>query len=258
MGVSKGTYAARPSSHAAGDIYLTTDSFWDYLVSDGVSWKHLIGGLQCTPPNDSEFSWLRQEGATTTTTNGGVFIRVPAGSPAYGHYRIKDAPAIPYTLCAAFLPTLCGANYPFCEIILRDSATSDFLGIRTEVLGYGSISVIKQGGVRLRQIYLDAGTRSLLWFSLTFDGTDITANFSGDGTNFVTVYSANKSSVFTNDPNQIGWGADAINANYDAGGTLIHWSLPGPAPSAAKCFGFWGRSIVGIGQADGNCVGVFG
>ena len=259
MGVSKGTYANRPSSHAAGDIYLTTDSFWDYLVSDGSQWLHLFAGFQCIPPNDGEFYWENQGAASVSTLNGGIFMRVPARAGIHPVYRLKTAPAAPYVLTAGILPLLAGAVDPFTEIQLKESATAKFLSIRFQSHYYmpltaAEIAVGSHSGYLLH-LRLDAmPSHSLIWLRLEDDGADVKASFSGDGQNFVQVYSAVRASIFTSAPDRLGWGVDANNANYDAGSTLIHWSLPG----AVKSYGFWGRSVGGIGQMQGNCVGVFG
>ena len=261
MGVSKGTYADRPSSHAAGDIYLTTDSFWDYLVSDGSQWLHLFAGFRCIPPNDGEFSWFNQGNASVATTNGGIFMRAPANAQISPAYRVKSAPATPYSLVAGLLPTMAGASAPFAEIHLREAATEKFFGIRFQAswtsATYGQISVVTGTGYLLTLRIDPMPSQPVIWLKLEDDGTNVKAYFSGDGQNFTQVNSAARASIFTSAPDQLAWGVDSYNASYDAGATLIHWSLPN-APSAAKSYGFWGRSVVGMGQAKGDSVGVFG
>lgn len=273
MAVSTGTYASRPSSHSAGDIYLTTDSFWDYLVSDGTKWKHLYGGFLCEPPIDSEFSWVNQGGATVSTANGGVFLRAPAGASTNLRIRVKSAPAAPYVLTGVFMPTLAGGTNTSpadatCGLLVRNSSNEYLVTIEI-----GTVLVGVVYGYRLAVRYLQNPTTHLsvlyhhaiavnwsapaIWLQIEDDNTNLHYRFSLDGQNFIDLYSQGRASLNGSAPNQIGFFAHTATTSYDAGATLIHWSQPNPV-SSLRVRAFFLGSGMATGYGSGSVAGAFG
>ena len=253
MSVSKGLYASKPGSASNGDIYLPTDSFYDFLVWGGGAWKHILNGLECTPPINSEFAWVNQGSATTTTTNGGVFLSTPAAAGTSLHLRVKLAPATPYTLTTMVIPAQVWANTHHGGICFRESSSgrlitlgieSDSIQTRAQLSVFTWASPTDSSGARqafiLTQILL---SRSGLWLRIADDGTTYTFSFSADGQNFVTIYTLTHAAAitagyWTSAPDQIGFGGNPNNATYDWGMTLLHWDKPNSV--VARHYGFWG------------------
>lgn len=264
MAITTGTYANRPTSHSAGDIYLTTDSFWDYLVSDGAKWKHLYSGFECEPPIDSEFSWVNQGGASVVTANGGAFLRAPAVGGINHRLRVKTAPATPYTLTALLLPSIVGVSHNYAGVAFRESSSGklELFNLAFSTVPRFWILKLYSPTDTLPSIeYLHAPevnvSASGIWFRLGFDGTTLTFSFSLDGQNFLQVFSEAKASFFTSAPDQIGWFVGASNASYDCGATLIHWSQPNPV-STMRVWGFLTGSGMVNGHGTGNVRVAFG
>ena len=276
MAVSTGTYANRPSSHSAGDIYLTTDSFWDYLVSNGSKWRHLYSGFECEPPINSEFSWVNQGGASIITANGGVFMRAPVSSTGNLRLRAKTAPATPYTLTAAILPAFPGIEGSIsdtkngfgCGIGFRESGTGKlsmigfrFGGIGVGALFYGLLDVMQFSsptatGTSALNAYAETLVSSpITWLKVTNTGTTLTYFFSGDGQNFQQVYTEDVDAYFTTAPDELFFTLSVFCATHDAGVTLIHWSLPNPAVTM-RTFGMFG--VLPSLKPTGNYFGAFG
>lgn len=253
MAVTKGTYAARPSSHSAGDIYLTTDSYWDYLVSNGASWSHLFCGFECIPPSSADFTWVNQGGATISTVNGGVSISVPASATNNRRLRVKEAPAYPYTLTSIVIPTFVGGVEMGAAIGLRESNTGKLTAIAVMAtytgFAFSSISTARivsptSSGDTLTatSVIGTVAPSSAIWLQITYDGSDISYSFSVDGRNFNTLFAETKAAHFTVAPDQVWFGCDVATASYSGAATFIHWSLP--SPSTSKAFGFLGRGAV--------------
>lgn len=268
MAITTGTYSARPSSHSAGDIYLTTDSFWDYLVSDSSKWKHLYSGFECEPPIDSEFSWLNQGGASLVTANGGVFLRAPATAGTNRRIRVKSAPATPYILTAIMLPAIVGAtDAGECLLGFRDSTYEGMqflmLGMRSGVTYLSVANVNSPTGSEFGTYNGDLGihrSSPAIWLQLEDNGTTLYFRFSQDGQNFLTVYSLGRTAEpWTNGPpDQLFFGVGATGGyTYDCGVTLIHWSQPNPV-STMRVWGFLLGSGMASGYGSGNVRGAFG
>jgi hypothetical protein len=60
-----------------------------------------------------------------------------------------------------------------------------------------------------------------LWLRIADDGTNRVCSYSADGQNFVTVHSVGRTDFLTAD--EVGFFADANNASYPAGLTLLSW-----------------------------------
>ena len=266
MAVYSGAYSAKESSAAEGDVYIPTDSFYDWLIWTGGAWKHILNGMECIPPVDSEFTWINQGAASTVTANGGVHLLAPA--LAGGNLRIKKktAPTPPYTVTALVVPTLAGVNFPHGGIVLRESATEKLLTASVEFNtaaggpGGAAVAVFSwasptASGARKVAGRLDGTLSAPIWLKLADTGALTQASFSGDGVNFVQLYSAAYNVNFTAAPNEIGFFAHSNNATYDAAVTLISWDKPNP-PAGGRNYAFWGLGAIGSG--GGPNVGIFG
>lgn len=224
MAITKGTYAAIPGSPSSGDLHFLTDSFWNAVYYNGSSWDHFLHGkLLITPPS---FSWVNQGAASVSTTNGGEsLICASAGGAHQVRIRKRAAPSTPYTVTLAYLPTVKGINYSFCGALFRESSTGK---LRTLHLGFNANPIIEvynwtnetTPSAQLAVIRCDILISSpLVFWRIQDDGTNRKYHFSGDGINFVQIYTEGRTVDMTAD--EVGWFIDPYN--QDQAATLIHW-----------------------------------
>ena len=227
--VSVGTYASLPApgTNKVGDLYVPTDSFYDFLRYNGSSWDHFRNGRQLTPPDNSLFSWDNQGAATIDTTYGGV---IGFSSTATGHHvRYKTAPATPYIITTAFLAHYLQSNYNTVGIGFRDSSG------KLAICGVGYST-----GWRLRMYKWSSATTynsvyaevlippmlvhgPIIWMQLTNDGTNCAFNVSSNGINWTTMQTfSNTDYVNASGAHQVHfcWGDIASS---DVGITMLHW-----------------------------------
>lgn len=228
MAISSGTYASIPGAPASGDLYLLTDSFYTALYYNGASWDHFIHGKKVTPPSSGDFSWVNQGTATISTTNGGIHMDAPvAGASTNNRLLVKAAPSTPYTVTAALITTMIGANYFNAGLCFRESASGKFV---TAILAYSSFGTIMcnkynsatSGAGDYVKLYAEqiAGAQ-LLWLRIQDDGTNRKSYYSCDGINFIQYHSVGRADFIT--ANQVGWLLATNNATYGVKTTLVHW-----------------------------------
>ena len=229
MAITTGLYSAIPGSPSSGDLYFPTDSFYDVLFYNGgnspASWDHHANGkLLTTPPS---FSWINQGGASVSSTNGGETMVAPtAGGAHQARIRKKAAPSTPYTVTMACLPTNRGTNSSFGPgPLFRESSSGK---LRTLYLAFNTVGLLDATKWTSPTAPVSAlfTTRSeslvsspLIFFRLEDDGTNRKYHFSGDGINFVQLYSEGRTVDMTAD--EIGWFLDPYSQEQKA--TLIHW-----------------------------------
>lgn len=63
------------------------------------------GAGSFTPPVDSDFTWINQGGATTTTVGSSVVLSIPASGTKNNRMRVRSPPATPWTFTAYFRGT---------------------------------------------------------------------------------------------------------------------------------------------------------
>ena len=224
MAITTGTYAGKPGAPSSGDIHFLTDSFYDLLYYNGASWDHLRHGKLLTLP--PSFAWINQGTASVSTTNGGETLTDAAGASAHQcRIRKTAAPSTPYTVTMAYLPTLRGANYLFGGALFRESSSGK---LRSLHLGFNAAGVIEvyawnsptapvtQLAVFRSEVLFSS---PLIFWRLEDDGTNRKFHFSGDGINFIQLYSEGRTTGMT--ANEVGWFIDPYSQAQTA--TLIHW-----------------------------------
>lgn len=266
MSITSGVYASKPLSHNSGDLYLPSDSFWDFLFSDGASWKHILNGFECTPPSLADFSWVNQGTATVTTANGGIAMRAVATAGNSLRILKKTAPATPYTLTAIVIPCIAGidGHYPHVGILFRERSSGRLLTLSLEFNvaagGPGGSAVSNFGwesatasGLRYVAARADVLAGSPIWMRLEDDGANMKMSFSCDGLGFIQIRSVAYATQGMH-PDEIGFFAQANSNTYDSIATLVHWDKPASADTAQH-YGFW-RPPVSV-QSGASHVGTF-
>jgi len=229
MGITSGTYANIPGAPATGDLYLLTDSFYTALYYNGASWDHFIHGKKVIPPVSGDFSWINQGTATISTVNGGVHLNVPTvGATTNTVLLVKAAPSTPYTVTAAIITTMLGANYFNSGLCFRGSASGKFVTAMLAFSTSGSIMCTKynsptsNAGDYVKLMSEQIAGAQLLWFRIEDDGTNRNSYYSCDGINFMQYHSVARADFITAD--QIGWLLATNNATSGVKSTLVHWS----------------------------------
>lgn len=218
-----GTFASIPAASNAGQLYLPSDGFCVYRDSGSawVPWGPLFPNVA---PDDGDFSWVNQGGASVDTTYGGIHLIAPAGAGINLRVRVKSIPSVPYVVTALVLVASHNNFWGRLGLVFRQSSDGK---IQTLNVGTNAIEVLK---------YTDATTYSanyaartivpnkapqLLWLRLEDDNTDRKCYWSTNGQNWHTVHSVGRTDFLTAD--QVGFYANAENATYPAHITLLSW-----------------------------------
>lgn len=210
-----------------GDLYIPTDSFYDYFRYSGSAWVPLRNGKQLTLPVDGDFSWINQGSASVSAGGGGIYMSV-AGSGASNDMRIrkKAAPSTPYTITAAFLPNIPGINFAGMSLLFRQSSDG-----KLHILEMAYSSGWQLGSQKWTSPTAFSasygstviGTVPMpIFLRIADDGTNRICSYSTDGRNFAQLHSVGRTDFLTAD--EVGF---CVNAQTTAGKpvatTLISW-----------------------------------
>lgn len=110
----RGLFAALPVSGNLGDVYVATDSFYDYYQYNGSAWVAYYQDVPITtPPAGGTYTLLDASGTTTTTNpDGSVIFNRPNGGTPFVTAIGGTIPATPFTwtTCMRMLQPR-GANF---------------------------------------------------------------------------------------------------------------------------------------------------
>ena len=240
-----GTRAARPASDAdlEGRLYFTTSPGWYLFQDDGSSWDVGWGPIfELTEPDESGLSWINQGTASTSTTDGGVYLTTPApgGAGENVRLRVQDVsfvdPTSDYTVTAAFTPLLFPSDQTSAGLIFRESGTGEFIFFRVM---FDTTSGISKGDLLLSVDKYDNATTfnsnykvlsasyiksPTIWLKMEDDTTDLIWSFSNDGKNFHTFDTQTRTDFMAGGPDQIGYAVNSNNTTGSAAMTLFSWT----------------------------------
>ena len=233
VGVAVGTGTdATKSGTSAGDLWLPSDGFYIRRYT-GAAWANWGPIFPMTEPVDGDYAWVNQGGASTTTTNGGIFLSGPATAGNSLRIRKKAAPGTPYTITVAFYPLLFPANDPYCGILFRESGTGKlvtmYIEYNTWFAADWAFSIAKWTNETTFDTYYDSGLDAaplggnVILFRMTDNATNLIFSFSRDGQNFRTVRTVSRTDFMAGAPDEVGFFVNAGNASNDAGMTLLNW-----------------------------------
>ncbi len=213
-----------------------------YLQTGGVYYGPIFG---ITPPNLQTWTWLNQGTSTVTTTNGSMYLQAAASTAHNLAGQMIPTPTLPYTITAAFLPSIynfvypgsSGGNtfqYPACGLFWYQANTGGGQGsLRTfgywqtantsnpfsfVVAKYHSVTSYWGDGGPLP--YSVAGP---IQMQLHDDGTNQTMQLSNDGINWQAIDSSPSRAVFTAD--HVGFFCDSFSSSTTPGMTLLSWQV---------------------------------
>jgi hypothetical protein len=235
--VPPNTYANLPAAALAGRIYYPTDSPYGPLIDDGSNWDHFLPQLgEVTPPVNGDYSWDNDGGvATVVTTYGGVILTAPAASGQNMRVRHKSAPSPPYTITTAFKFTGHPTTNSAAGILFRQSSDGKLHALHiTVVSGTGTIWVRRWtdsqtfAGVtdfsaitRLALPAINFGS-SFVHMKIEDDNSNRKFYMSGDGRNWVELYSVGRTTFLTAD--QVGFWAESGQTTGPAMMWLLDWT----------------------------------
>ena len=99
-------YASKPAAGVPGRIFLPTDGIF-FERDNGSIWEKFGPLWPMTPPQASDFpTWVNQGTASIADSKGAVWLYAPYTSNLQIRARVKDYPAPPFTVEAAFIPNV--------------------------------------------------------------------------------------------------------------------------------------------------------
>jgi hypothetical protein len=231
---STGTYANLPATgNKVGDIYVPTDSFYDFIRWNGSTWDHFRNGKQMILPINANYSWDNQGGSTISTTNGGIVGMDTSLSGSGLHVRYKSAPATPYSIYCGLLPHYISTNYNDLGLVFRDSTGKLATWSVAWANGWVNRAMKWTNSTTYNSDYIGPSIYPamvhgpIVWMGLRDDGTNRSILYSANGVTWISAYTIGRTDFMTSGPNGVGfyWGDTASNA---VGMTLLHWQETTP------------------------------
>lgn len=217
-------YGSRPSASNAGDLFLPSDGY-NVQRDTGAAWVPWGPLFSFTePPAVSGFAWVNQGAATGADSKGAIVMTAPASASDNLRILKKTAPATPYTITVAMLPTLAGANYCKAGLCWRESSSGKVIDFG---VGYSTVFQLSAtkwtNATTYSADYASLGMLPLgvIFLRISDDGTNRKCSFSTDGQNFVQVHSVGRTDFMTAD--EIGLLLNENNANYTAAATFLSY-----------------------------------
>lgn len=188
-----------------------------------------------TVPDNSQFAWVNQNGATVSVLGDGIYLSNAGASGSYDVNLRKKPVTFPGTVTMCFYPDLLGETELHCGLMLRESGTSKLLQLGLDYAGaagflrfrtygwtnpttYGGYSTFNQGWPVRSD--MDA---SPLWFQFEVDASNIYWRYSLDGFVFRQLASASKSAFFTTGPDEAGFFVNRITSASRVGIRVVSW-----------------------------------
>jgi len=234
----EGTRAALPApdTELEGRLYFQDNPGFYIRRDNGDVWAAYGPIFELYEPNETGFSWINQQTATTITTYGGVILSSPAPLLAGDNIniRVETAPATPYTAKAGFLHMLYPVNQTSVGLIFREIATSKLVFFRlmfdntstTKTDLVLSVDKYTSPTVFLANYNLASANilkSNLTWLSVTDNGTDLIFSYSNNNVDYTNFYQVARNNFFTVGPDQVGYAINSNNVNGNAILTLLSW-----------------------------------
>lgn len=218
-----GAVGSEPGSPVAGDLYLPNSglALERYSGSVWVPWGPI---WPFTAPVNGDFSWVNQGSAAVDTTQGGIILTDPAEASTNLRGRVKTAPATPYVITTAFLPTL--FNVGGVGLWWRDSGSGKITifqidrgtsGVRAALYDFNSATSFSGTVVAA----FDYPSMGLCWLRIADNGTNKIASISVDGYTWIPFSTRTRTTFMT--PNQVGFYVNNADNNWTIGMALLHW-----------------------------------
>ncbi|HYE72638.1 MAG TPA: hypothetical protein VEF04_04870 [Blastocatellia bacterium] len=220
----KAAYGSRPAVSNDGDIFFPTDG---YAIDrdNGTTydpWGPLFALTR--PPALAGFTAVNQGSATAAESRGAIELVAPTSGTDNLRIWKKSAPATPYTITAAFMPTLIGSNYVRCGLLWRESSTGKVVSHDITYGGGWQWGVTKWTDATTYSAdyrLIPAMVSHIIWLRINDDGSNRKCSVSFDGRNFVEIHSVGRTDFIT--ANEVGFEINVNNSTYAAAVTLLSW-----------------------------------
>lgn len=183
-----------------------------------------------TTPDNTQFSWVNQGGASVTVNaNGGIFLNAPASASNSIRARVKSLPGGNYTLIVAFYPALVAQNNVNCGICLQESSSGKLINYSVfSDQTFTDNGFVKQNFTNSTTFSAStiisavmAGT-GLVFMKLDDNGTNRTWSFSRDGYNYIQLHQETRTTFLTAD--KAGFFCNTQASSWPAAMTLMSWA----------------------------------
>lgn len=222
-GITTTAYASRQAAAKAGRLFLPNNGV--YLERDaGSAWAPWGPIYPFTPPLSGDFAWINQGSATVDTTNGGVYLEVPASASQNIRIRKKAALATPYTITIVVLPNLWPANYALFSFGWRQSSDGKLAHFRFGYNAGWTLSSTKSTSVTADSADYTSGVGfnafQPLFMQISDNGTNRICRYSMDGQHWIEFHTVSRTDFLT--PDEVFFGLDSRNSKI-SGVTLLSW-----------------------------------
>lgn len=218
--ISQGTYASLPASPAAGDLYLFTDSVYNFARYAGSAWNYFRNGFLCTDPNLLSWSWVNQGTSSVSSVNGGVRFTVQGSTGNSARLRVKNiANPTTGTLTVGFLMSATVSAVDGCAfgVVLYESGTTKLVNFsltnsqRLYVNGWSNPTTPVSNDLNAWPTH----SSPEMYMRIAIVGANYLFSLSADGVNFTPpVLALAKTTRFTTAADQ--WGIYGNTANTPA------------------------------------------
>jgi len=177
-------------------------------------------------PNNGDFAWINQGGASVDTAYGGIQLSAPAGAGRNWRIRKKAAPATPYTITAKFAVLGKDAVDASAGLLFRQSSDGKLAIFSYETEYQCPFSWKWTDPSTFSAFYGSTDWRfssqPTVWiFRIADDGANRICSFSPDGQHWITFHSVGRADFLTAD--EIGFGIDANDVTYRTDMILFSW-----------------------------------
>jgi hypothetical protein len=205
--VQAAAYSSIPAAGQEGNLFLPTNGMSLYR-DNGSLWVPHFPSHHGKEPIDGDFAWINQGGATTDTTQGGVYLNAPASGADNLRIRKKAAPSTPYTITAAYLPAMIPMGFGGCGLCWRQSSDGKVIVFGTSNNGTTYLASWTQkwtNATTFSATYvmtfenMNWFWRDIVWVRLKDDGTTRFSQVSQDGKTWFTAHSVGRTDFMTAD-----------------------------------------------------------
>ena len=233
ISTNTGSIASLPAAGTAGNLYFATDSLYEALRDNGLTWDYFYRGMKVTPPGGLTWAWNNQGSSVATQqTNGVLSITCPSNG-ASDNIRSYEfaAPSTPWTRTFRLHELITSINFNNAGLSLRESAkgklvtmfatynNSSVIDSDPIILGVDTWNSVSSHNANLIKTNLMIAGTTELTLQITDQGVggNLLFNYSIDnGVTFLPWFSQARTAFFTTGPDFVGIAANPNNQSGTA------------------------------------------
>jgi len=185
--------------------------------------------------DSSDFSWINQGASTVADQAGSMLMTLPTSAGVNLRGLARTAPSTPYAYIGALQACIPRAGSDDVAMAMFGFRNSTEFEMQTFILGCNGDESFRFGvqnystgtssGTQVRSLIGFCLWAPAVWVRIEDNGTNLIYSLGMDGSNWIQVFSAGRTSFIPTGPDQIFWGG--VN-NSNTGNTglvrLLHWS----------------------------------